>query len=317
MNSESPLPLVELSSAGRARLGDALVVAKHRMAVDPNVAPLFSDAVIAEVLDTYPPEWLFALTMGIDPERPQDNERVDHGGSTGAELLEAVRRGRLWLNITNIDRVDNRFRSLTDRLYAAVGAAVPGFVVDESHSTLLVSSPNALVYFHVDGPPSFLWHVRGRKRVWVYPHLDETVIERALLEDVYAGTRQEYVPYRSELDTRAEVRDLDPGDVAMWPHNAPHRVCNLDSVNVSFVTDHWTPDARRRARVYKANRFLRTRTPFPARWMGTEERGLVANTKVAVHQIGRRLRHDDPPSKAHRPPQRRIDASSVNGLAPL
>ena len=117
-----------------------------------------------------------------------------------------------------------------------------------------------MVYFHVDGPPSFLWHVRGRKRVWVYPHLDERVLSRELLEDVYAGTRQEYVPYRSAFDDDAEVFDLEPGQVAMWPHNAPHRVTNLDSFNVSLVTDHWTPESRRRARLYKANRFLRVKS---------------------------------------------------------
>ncbi len=309
--------LVELTDADRSGFDRHLVVARHRLGSDPSTAPLFADETIAELLDTYPPEWLFALTMGSDPERPDDNERVQHTGASGTELLEAVRRGRLWLNITNIDRVDARYRSLVDRLYADVADRVPGFVVDESHATLLVSSPQAMVYFHVDGPPSFLWHVRGRKRVWVYPHLDESVLARSLLEDVYAGTRQEYVPYRSSFDDRAEIRDLDPGDVAMWPHNAPHRVSNLDTVNVSFVTDHWTPDARRRARVYKANRFLRTRTPLSHGRLSTEERGPLAVAKVAVHKVGQRIGLDDRPNKAHRPPRRRIDATSPDGLAPL
>ncbi len=317
MTIGSARPLVEIGASEREGFDRQLVVSRHNLATDLATAPLFSDDVIADVLDNYPAEWLFALTMGSDPERPEDNERVQHTGASGAAMLEAVRRGRLWLNITNIDQVDRRYRALTDRLYAEVGAAIPGFVVDESHSTLLVSSPSAMVYFHVDGPPSFLWHVRGRKRVWVYPHLDESVLERSLLEDVYAGTRQEYVPYRSAFDDLAEIRDLDPGDVAMWPHNAPHRVANLDTINVSFVTDHWTPDARRRARVYKANRFLRIRTPIPHSSLHTDVRGPRATAKVAVHQIGRRLHLDDLPSKAHRPARRRIDATSADGLAPL
>jgi hypothetical protein len=311
------VPLVDFGPSDLAGFDRELVVPRHTLATNAETAPLFSDEVIASVLDSYPPEWLFALTMGNDPERPEDNERVQHSGASGTDMLEAVRRGRLWLNITNIDQVDRRYRELIDRLYAEVAAAVPGFVVDEAHATLLVSSPSAMVYFHVDGPPSFLWHVRGRKRVWVYPHLDESVLERSLLEDVYAGTRQEYVPYRTSFDDVAEIRDLDPGDVAMWPHNAPHRVSNLDTINVSLVTDHWTPEARRRARVYKANRFLRVRTPIPHRALHTDVRGLGATAKVAVHQVGRRLRLDDPPSKAHRPPRRRIDATSADGLAAL
>ena len=309
--------LVNLSSEDRAGFDRRLVVAKHRLGVDSDTAPLFSDEAIAGILDDYPAEWLFALTMGSDPERPEDNERVQHTGVSGAEVLDAVSRGRLWLNITNIDQVDPRFRALTDLLYAEIAAAVPGFTVDESHATLLVSSPQAMVYFHVDGPPSFLWHVRGRKRVWVYPHLDERVLSRELLEDVYAGTRQEYVPYSTSFDDMAEVRNLEPGDVAMWPHNSPHRVSNLDTINVSLVTDHWTPDARRRARVYKANQFLRVHTPIPHDRLGTAESGPMAMAKVAVHHVGRRLHLDDPPNKAHRPPRYRIDPFSPDGLSAL
>lgn len=309
--------LVSLSPEARAGFDHRLVVASHRLATDADTAPLFSDDTIAELLDGYPPEWLFALTMGSDPERPQDNERVQHTGASGGDLLESVRRGRLWLNITNVDQVDPRFRSLTDRLYRDVAEAIPGFTVDDSHATLLVSSPQSMVYFHVDGPPSFLWHVRGRKRVWVYPHLDERVLSRSLLEDVYAGTRQEYVPYATSFDALAEVRDLEPGDVAMWPHNAPHRVSNLDTLNVSLVTDHWTPNARRRARVYKANRFLRVRTPIPHGRLATAESGPLTMAKVALHQVGRRLHLDDPPNKAHRPPRHRIDPASPDGLSTL
>ena len=186
VNSTGHVPLVEFAPDVRDGFGERLVVARHHLSTSSSAA-LFTDETIAAILDGYPAEWLFALTMGDDPGQPSDNERVSHEGSSGAELVDAVRRGRLWLNITNIDQVDGRFRALTDRLYADVTAAIPGFTVDESHATLLISSPKAMVYFHVDGPPSFLWHVRGRKRVWVYPHLDERVLKRALLEDVYAG----------------------------------------------------------------------------------------------------------------------------------
>jgi quercetin dioxygenase-like cupin family protein len=32
------------------------------------------------------------------------------------------------------------------------------------------------------------------------------------------------------------VYQLEPGDVVSWPHNAPHRIENLDSLNVSLST---------------------------------------------------------------------------------
>ena len=312
-----PGALVNLDAHTQAGLvGAEFVVGRHRLAdAACTEGALFTDESIAALLDDYPSELLFALTMGTDPERMEENERLDHAGITGHELLTAVRKGRIWCNITNVDRVDSRFRALTDRLYGEITEQAPGFASTETHATLLVSSPGAMVYFHVDGPPSFLWHVRGHKRVWVYPALDPSVLPRALLEDVFAGTRQEYVPYRNEFDQVAMVHDLMPGEVAMWPQNAPHRVANLGDLNVSLVTDHYTRAARRRARVYTANRFLRVKAHVPQRWLGTSPTSLGAGAKVAVHQLGQRLHLDDKTSKAHPRPTRRVDPDSEIGMS--
>jgi hypothetical protein len=174
-----------------------------------------------------------------------------------------------------------------------------------------------MVYYHVDGPPSFLWHVRGRKRVWVYPAQDEALLSRSMLEDVFAGVRQEYVPYQSSFDDRAQIFDLEPGQCAMWLQNAPHRVSNLDSFNVSLVTDHYTPQARQRARVYRANRFFRAKAHVPHHLLSAEETGAIATAKVGVHKVCSLLKLDDKITKAHRPPTRRIDASASNGLTDL
>jgi hypothetical protein len=302
---------VSLSTESKKGFERRLVVGQHGLVG----SPLFSDIELASILDDYPDEKLHILTMGSDPTRSSDNEKISRRGASGSDLLESVRRGRLWLNITNIDSVDSRFRKLTDELYEGVGHEVPGFHAAETHATLLVSSPNAMVYYHVDGPPSFLWHVRGRKRVWVYPALEESLLERSLLEDVFAGVRQEYVPYSNDFDMRAEVIDLEPGQVAMWPQNAPHRVSNLDSFNVSLVTDHYTDAAKRRARLYRANRFLRAKAHVPHRLLSTKETGPGYAAKVGAHVVGRKLKLDDPIKKAHREPTRRVDPTSPDGLA--
>ena len=302
-------PKVEFAHGDAELLEKRTIVARHNLCDHP----LFSDTAIEAILDDYPAERLFALTMGTDPLRSDDNERLDHGSASGHDLLEAVRKGRLWLNITGIDSVDPRFRDLTDQLYGAV-AKESLRMAAESHATLLVSSPHAMVYYHVDGPPSYLWHIRGEKRVWVYPALDEALLARNLLEDVFAGVRQEYVPYRHEFDQQAEVFDLVPGDVIMWPQNAPHRVTNGDSLNVSLVTDHYTPEARRRARVYSANQFLRTKAHVPATLLSTRESGAVSTAKTVVYKAARKVGLGHPVKKAHRPPVREIDASAADGM---
>ena len=91
MSTVSPLAggrLVDLDASARAGLvGARFVVGRHHLhdeALAPSEAVgLFSDESIAALLDDYPAELLFALTMGTDPERMDQNERLDHSGLRG------------------------------------------------------------------------------------------------------------------------------------------------------------------------------------------------------------------------------------------
>jgi hypothetical protein len=225
--------------------------------------------------------------MGSDPAHCEVNRLARHDGVSGAELLQAVRSGRLWLNVTRIDRADAACRRLVESLYDDLCVQMPTFEPTTCQGTLLISAPNALVHYHADGPASVLWHVRGRKRVWVYPALDPHFLPSALLEDIFAGARHEFVPYATSLDAGAAVFDLEPGQWIAWPQNAPHRVTNLDSVNVSLVTDHVTRASQRRKRVYLANRFLRTR--LGVRQPSAREDGALALAKTVLQRVARKL----------------------------
>lgn len=286
---------VGLPAALRADFGRAPLVGRHGLAGHD----LFTDAALIELLDRFPRRQLYALSMGTDPVRVEENRLALHDGVCGAKLLQAVRNGRLWLNLTRVDRADARYRRLIDELYGELGALLPGFVPDSSQGTLLISSPRALVYYHADGPASVLWHLRGRKRVWVYPALDEHYMKRELLEDIIAGVRHEYLPYEPAYDAGAQVYDLDPGQWITWPQNAPHRVTNLDSVNVSLSTEYFTPASRQRSRVYVANRFFRTRLGWGR--LSTREDGAAAQGKIMLQRIARRLGLDPVRFKQHIP----------------
>lgn len=275
---------------------------------------LFSDAALADLLDRFPRQHLYALTMGEDPTDTNGSRLAVHDGVSGAELLQAVKNGRLWLNITRVDRADAAYRALIDELYAQVAAQVPGFSPLASQGTLLISSPHALVYYHADGPASILWHIRGRKRVWVYPELDERYMQREHLEDIFADARHEYLPYDTHFDEAAVVYDLEPGQWLTWPQNAPHRVTNLDSVNVSLSTEHFTHQSRWRARVYTANRFFRTRLGM--RNLSTREHGAGAWVKTVVHRIARKAGLDPIQIKSHKP-SFRVDPHAPNGVVTL
>lgn len=272
-----------LPESSRADFGRVPVVGTHALMDDP----LFSDAGLIALLDSFPRERLYAFNMGVDPTRIDEFSKVRHVGVSGKQLLEAVRRGRLWLNITRVELADPAYRRLIDTLYEQLAGLLPDFSPLQSQGTLLISSPQAQVYYHADGPSSVLWHLRGRKRVWVYPALDERYLSRAMLEDIFAGVRHEFVPFDPTFDEGAEVFDLEPGQWIHWPQNAPHRVVNGDSFNVSLSTEHFTKASLRRYQLFMANRFFRTR--FGRRQPSLCEDGLVARSKALVQRSARRL----------------------------
>jgi hypothetical protein len=284
------------------------VLATHNL----HHSELFADAALIDLLDHYPRQHLYALTMGTD-QACVENRLAVHDNVSGAELLRAVKNGRLWLNVTQVDR-DARYRALIDQLYSQVAAQTPGFSPTETQGTLLISSPHVLVYYHADGPASVLWHIRGRKRIWVYPALDRCYMQRELLEDIFAGVRHEYLPYENTFDRGAVLFDLEPGQWVTWPQNAPHRVTNLDSVNVSLSTEHFTRQSRDRARVYTANRFFRTRLGM--RNLSVRETGPTALTKSIVHRLARKAGLDRLPMKRH-VPSLRVDPDAPGGVVAL
>ena len=53
--------------------------------------------------------------------------------------------------------------------------------------------------------------------------------------------------------------DAEPGQLITWPQLAPHRVENLEGLNVSLSTEHKNARARRRLNVHTGNHVMRQR----------------------------------------------------------
>ncbi len=299
-----------LPGADRTDFGQRPLVATHSL----EHHELFTDEALADLLDRFPRQHLYALTMGSDPTRADENRLAIHDGVSGAELLRAVRNGRLWLNVTRVDRADRQYRALIDELYTQLAACVPGFEPASSQGTLLISSPHAMVYYHADAPASVLWHIRGHKRIWIYPSLDERYMKREFLEDIFAGVRHEYLPYDPAFDDGAISYELVPGQWSTWPQNAPHRITNLGSVNVSLATEYFTAATRRRQRVYVANHFFRTR--LRAKNIAASETGAGATLKTLVHGVAHRLGLARLEYRQHVPAMR-VDADAPGGVVAL
>lgn len=277
---------------------------------------LFSKEALIALLDRFPRHELQAFTMGHDPCDPSDWSCVDVGDASGAEIWEAMSRGRMWLNLLWIDKSEPEYGKLLKQLYEELGARVPRLEGRRNeHLTLLISSPGAQVYYHFDAEDNMLWHISGRKSIWVWPNSQRELAPPQIVEDIFARTASEELPFKMEYEPAGQRFDLEPGQVVSWPHNAPHRVQNADTINVSISTSVETPLSERRRLTYCANRMLRQR--FGMKNLSTEELGLVPALKRFVFRLARKLGwFPDPPMPIYRT-QLQIDPESENGLRTL
>ena len=276
----------------------------------------FEDGALAELLDGYPREHFNVVTMGN--HFTSGNWRyglVD--GIGGADILQAVRRGHLWVNIKYLHRFAPRYAELTTRLYGEVAAAAGTRPPTWTATTLLISSPSAYVNYHADPVPNVIWHVRGRKRVYVYPALDPDYASMEELEAICAGSKVEDLTYRPEFEAGATCYDLTPGQGVMWPQNAPHRVDNVEGLNVSLSTEHMTSEARRRVAVMRANHLLRRRLGrTPRSWSSHGAKAVLKSGLAVAERVGRRLRRV-PSETFEMPPTFRVDPEAPGGLVDL
>jgi hypothetical protein len=303
--------ILQWSESERADFGCKVQCTRHRL----HDLDLFTDDALIRLLDAYPRKSLQAFTMGTDPSRREDWAPVEIGQVSGSELFDAVRKGRLWLNILRVEEADARFKELMDRIYGDLVADCPHFKPFRYTGTLLVSSPDAQVYYHVDGPPNLLWHIRGAKRIYIYPANDRKFVPQNIMEDIFASVADEEMPYDRDFDKHAVYYDLQPGDVASWPHNAPHRVVNDGSLNVSLSTNHGTPESEHRKLVYLANRFFHRRWGLPA--TSTREEGLVANGKCLAYRAFRKAGLDPVRPTFDYRAKYRVDPLATSGITQL
>ena len=257
------------------RFGDHEVACKHRFAE----SGLFTDEKIAELIERYPRANYNVNTMNRQGEQRfwRDGEI---GDLSGMEVLNAIRTGQIWLSLHHIEKNAPEIGDLIQGAFNQIKSMKPGFNSWRHNTSLLISSPGAKVHCHADVPMIALWHLRGRKKVWVWDAKDKSVLPDRTMEGIILRESEEdALAYRPDWDEKANSYVLEPGDVISWPLNAPHRVDNLDGLNMSLTTDYMTSEAQRKYGVYYTNGFLRRAIGMEPRSTATE--GPVALAKCA------------------------------------
>ncbi len=232
-----PVILANGRTAGGA-LVDAPRTFQHR--IDP---ALVSDDALADLLDRYPAELFDINLYDFDAEGQVSLRTGVRGRLNGRELLAAIKQGRLWINLREAAEGYPELWAQVVQAFEDLKRDVPGFEPIRFYGQLILSSPQAKVPYHADPGGVVLFHLRGRKRIWIYPP-DEIHMPEAHMERIVMQQTTEELPYRRAFDDDAAVFDLEPGQAVGWPFHAPHRIENLGEFCVSFSADYQTWGSR-------------------------------------------------------------------------
>lgn len=243
-------------------------------------SPLFSDAALAELIENSPREAYHVNYSQKTPGNPPKRREGEIRDMSGAEVIETVKQGNIWVNLVAPARTNPAYGALLDSLYAEFEERVPGFKSYKRNLTILISSPNVSVKYHSDVPGQSLWQVRGTKKVYVYPAQAPFISQPALEKLILGQLRETDMPFESWFDDFAQVYDLEAGQMLHWPLNGPHRVVNHGMLNVSFTTEHWTDELRKHYAVNYANGVLRSKLGFNR--LSQQVTGLSYLTKLGI-----------------------------------
>ena len=284
-----------------------------RLEHEMHKSPAFSMDDLAKLIEGYPREHYSLVQTGARGSKKLWREG-DIGNLSGNQVIDAISRGGLWLNMRDVGAVDRRYRQLLDGLFEEVGAKVRGFQVEDHQESILISSPDAQVYYHFDLPGQAIAQIVGRKRVYVYPNTAPFVTPK-MLEDVAVYNVEVDIPYQPWYDKHAKVFDIGPGQMLNWQLNAPHRVENLDTFSVS-MTVSYTNEAIRRAQIINlGNGLLRNRFGYQPKSRNT--RGPSFFAKAVLQKLVRDSKWVKRERNARRVIDFRLDAEQPGKIIDL
>ncbi len=241
------MPLIEADDATLAAINHRPVTFRHGLAEqalldDDHLARLIEIAAAAgpehynlslvEEDENGAPRWVQGLLS--------NNGQVD-----GARVLNMIRSGRLWLQIEHLAELAPHLHTLIVDAFDELSARAKGFSYRNLYCNLLISGPQARVTPHIDAAEVILWHIRGRKRMWLYDPAEFPVPERTV-ESIILREQLEDIHFPEEWDGKGLALDAEPGMAISFPYLWTHSVENLGELNVSLQTEYHHPRSIRR-----------------------------------------------------------------------
>lgn len=229
--------------------------ARHRFAE----TGMFDDAGLARLIEDHPADLTDIHAPRGVARDTADFPVIQRGQDSGADILERVRAGKLWINLRLAMNLQDGYRQMYAGVMDELRAASPHFRPRNMTAGVLISSPGASVPYHCDKIDVVLWHIRGRKRVFVYPP-EEPFLKGEEYENRINQAANDDLSYDPAFEAGAKTYDLEPGDMLCWPLHSPHRVENLDGLNVSITMEWSSWRSAIRNGAYAANGAIRRHT---------------------------------------------------------
>lgn len=275
-----------------------------------DVSAYSGDAALAALLDRYPAELIDVNQYSYDAAGQVTLMAGERGQSSGAELLEAICKGRMWINLRGIEDVWPEFWEAASDAFGDIASTYEGMRAVKRAGQLIISSPGTRVPYHFDASGVVLFHMRGIKRMFVYPSDEAHQPERAM-EGIVARRTTEELPYDLAFEQDAAVFELHPGEALAWPLYAPHRVENVDGLCVSLSMDYQTWESRARTGTLYTHACLRERGMKPPAMHTVSGASLALRWLVSLPLRRMRVLGNN---IAKIPRQFVVDASAQNGM---
>jgi len=266
---------------------------EHRMTDHP-LLQLDSLVELSQRLPVHQREYVFAKQeFGTHEDLARYEHAGDYQDLSTEEMIRGIETQNRVIVLRNVESdpiygkfVNAALDDLKDQIEAVTGA------ISGRESFIFISPPRAYTPFHYDPEQNFFLQVRGRKEFAVYDVTDRLVMPETALENFFIQNRSMACP--REHFERYELFSLEPGQGVYVPTTAPHWVRTLDEISISISINFRTPSSIRRARVCRANRFLRKLGLRPApvspradTWVDRAKSGLLG-VPATVRKLAQR-----------------------------
>ena len=256
-----------------------------RIKHDLHSTGLFSDDALSELLDAHPKDQLDVCAMSVHPVYQYKFRTGDVRDVDGKTLIEAVKSGTIWINMRKAMNIHPDYNAVLQKMYGEI-ATLTGLKPFQARGGILISSPAAKVPLHFDATETVLWHIRGQKRVILYPKTESILPDEEYETFMYKVT-EDYLPHDPSLEEEAESHDLEEGEMITWALNRPHRVEN-QSYCVSVTTEYSTHESSVKNAGMYTNAVLRQKLGLNPSWSSASkpEKYIKAGIGIMLRKIG-------------------------------